>query len=99
MNFHIKFKTTFMSYIRYRRFKFLLTKLSILYFFKLFNNPLWKLLIDHGIKKSEMREMTSISSASIAKLNKGENITTGILLCICEALDCDITDSMELVRE
>jgi putative transcriptional regulator len=41
--------------------------------------------------------MTGIGSASIAKLNKGENITTGILR-ICEALDCDITDSMELVR-
>ncbi|AZV45709.1 hypothetical protein BAOM_p056 (plasmid) [Peribacillus asahii] len=57
------------------------------------------MLIDHDIKKSELREMTGISSASIAKLNKGENITTGILLRICKALDCDITDIMELVRE
>lgn len=62
-------------------------------------NPLWKLLIDRGIKKSEFREMTGISSASIAKLNKGENITTAILLRICEALKCDITDIMELVEK
>lgn len=62
-------------------------------------NPLWKLLIDRGIKKSELREMTGISSASIAKLNKGENITTAILLRICEALKCDITDIMELVEK
>ncbi|EGP4945366.1 TPA: helix-turn-helix transcriptional regulator [Enterococcus faecium] len=62
-------------------------------------NPLWKLLIDRGIKKSELRDMTGISSASIAKLNKGENITTGILLRICEALKCDITDIMELVEK
>ena len=62
-------------------------------------NPLWKLLIDRGIKKSELREMTGISSASIAKLNKGENITTAILLRICEALKGDITDIMELVEK
>ena len=62
-------------------------------------NPLWKLLIDRGIKKSELRDMTGISSASIAKLNKGENITTGILLRICEALKCNITDIMELVEK
>ncbi len=41
--------------------------------------------------------MTGISTASIAKLGKGENITTDILVKICEALDCDVTDIMELV--
>lgn len=43
--------------------------------------------------------MTGISTASIAKLGKGENITTDILVKICEALDCDITEIMELVDE
>ena len=55
-------------------------------------NPLWKLLIDKGINKAKLREMTKISSASIAKLGKGENVTTDILLRICEALDCDLPD-------
>ncbi len=41
--------------------------------------------------------MTGVSTASIAKLGKGENITTDILVKICEALDCDVTDIMELV--
>ena len=41
--------------------------------------------------------MTGISTASIAKLGKGENITTDILVKICAALDCDVTDIMELV--
>ena len=41
--------------------------------------------------------MAGISTASIAKLGKGENITTDILVKICEALDCDVTDIMELV--
>ncbi|MBK4807568.1 hypothetical protein CU037_2334 [Enterococcus faecium] len=43
--------------------------------------------------------MTGISSASIAKMGKSENITTDILLRICIALKCDITDIMELVEE
>ena len=60
-------------------------------------NPLWKLLIDRGLNKSDLRAMSNISSATIAKLNKGENITTDILLRICEGLKCDITDIMEIV--
>lgn len=62
-------------------------------------NPLWKLLIDKGINKAKLREMTKISSASIAKLGKGENVTTDILLSICEALDCDLPDIVEIVRD
>jgi len=38
-----------------------------------------------------------VSSASIAKLGKGDNITTDVLLRICMALNCDITDIMELM--
>ena len=43
--------------------------------------------------------MTGISTASVAKLGKGDNITTDILVKICEALNCDITEIMELVDE
>lgn len=50
------------------------------------------------MNKSELRKLTGISSASIAKLNKGENITTDILLRICEALDCDLTDIVEIIE-
>jgi DNA-binding Xre family transcriptional regulator len=39
-----------------------------------------------------------LSAASIAKLGKGENITTAVLLKICDALDCDICDIMEAVK-
>ena len=58
-------------------------------------NPLWKLLIDKGWNKKDLREKSGISTASVAKLGKGENITTDVLLRICEALDCNITDIME----
>ena len=62
-------------------------------------NKLWKLLIDKNMNKQGLKKITGISSASIAKLGKGENITTDVLLKICEALDCDISDIMEVVRE
>lgn len=60
-------------------------------------NKLWKLLIDKGINKKQLREMTEMSSTSIAKLTKRESVTTNLLLRICEKLDCDISDIMEVV--
>lgn len=58
-------------------------------------NKLWKMLIDKNMKKSDLKEKTGISSSSIAKLGKGENITTDVLLKICEAMDCHLDDIME----
>jgi len=62
-------------------------------------NPLWKMLIDKGMNKKDLREKSGISTASIAKLGKGENITTDVLLRICEALDCNINDIMETLPD
>ena len=62
-------------------------------------NKLWHLLLDKKMNKQDLRRATGISTASIAKLNKGENITTDILIKICAALDCDLTDIMELSRK
>lgn len=60
---------------------------------------LWKLLIDKNMTRKDLREKTGLSTSSIAKLGKGLNISTDILIRICEELDCDITDIMELVDE
>ena len=49
-------------------------------------NKLWKLLIDKNMNKQDLRKATGISSASVAKLGKGENVTTDVLLRICTAL-------------
>lgn len=59
-------------------------------------NKLWKLLIDRNMNKQALKAAAGISSASVAKLGKGENVTTDVLLKICTALNCDITDIMEL---
>ena len=62
-------------------------------------NKLWKMLIDKNMKKSDLKEMAGISSASLAKLGKGDNITTDVLLRICEVMDCRIEDILETIRE
>lgn len=62
-------------------------------------NKLWKLLIDKNMNKQNLREASGISSASVAKLGKGDNITTEVLLRICTALNCDISDIMEVVED
>ena len=59
---------------------------------------LWKLLIDRELKKKDLCEMAGISSASMAKLGKNENINTSILVRICEALECDTSDIMEIEK-
>ena len=62
-------------------------------------NKLFKLLIDRGINKKTLREMSGISATSVAKLGKGDNITTDVLIKICEAMDCHLDDIMETVDE
>ena len=61
--------------------------------------PLWRILLDRDISKKQLREMSGISTASMAKLGKGENLTTDILLKICEALDCNINETVETVPD
>ena len=60
-------------------------------------NKLWKLLIDRGLKRTDLKDMCKISSASIAKLGKNENLTTGVLQNICTGLECDVSDIMEMI--
>lgn len=62
-------------------------------------NKLWKLLIDKGLKKSELNKITGISESTMAKLAKGENVNTEILERICKALDCEIGDIVELKND
>ena len=59
-------------------------------------NKLWKLLIDKKMNKTDLRFAANISTTAIAKLTKGQNITTDVLLKICSALDCDFSDIMEI---
>ena len=66
---------------------------------KISYKKLWKLLIDREMMKKELAEQAGISTASIAKLRKNENVNTEILLKICTALKCDVSDIMEVVPD
>ncbi|GHV35221.1 hypothetical protein FACS18949_12730 [Clostridia bacterium] len=59
-------------------------------------NKLFKLLINKKMKKGELCRATGISGTSLAKLARGESVTTEILIKICRVLQCDFADIMEL---
>lgn len=56
-------------------------------------------MLDKNMKKADLKRATGISTATIAKLDKGQNVTTDILIRICETLDCELNDIMELSKE
>ena len=60
---------------------------------------LWKLLIDKDMMKKELAQKANVSNDTLAKMNKGENVTTDVLVRICKALECNLDDIMELVDE
>lgn len=62
-------------------------------------NKLWKLLIDKSMTKMDLKDAARISASSIAKFEKHGNVTTDILLKICEALHCRIEDILETIDE
>ena len=59
---------------------------------------LWIMLLERNLMKRDLQNMAGISGASIAKLGKGENVNTDILVKICKAMDCDTSDIMEIER-
>ena len=65
---------------------------------KISYKKLWKLLIDKDMLKKDLAQKAQISPMSIAKLSKNENVNTEILQKICNALECDVCDIMEMVE-
>lgn len=62
-------------------------------------NKLWKLLIDRGINKTQLKDQAKISTNAIAKLGKNETVSMITLEAICNALSCSIEDIVEFVGE
>jgi len=60
---------------------------------------LWKLLIDKNMKKKDLMAVACISQATVGKLGRNETVNSDVLIKICESLDCDIGDIMEVIRE
>ena len=64
---------------------------------KLSYKKLFKMLIDIDMKNIELMEKAKISKSTFYKVKNGENITTDVLLRICDVLKCDIADIVEYV--
>ena len=60
---------------------------------------LWHLLIDKDMNKTELQRKAGITWAAMAKLSKGENVNTEVLIKICDALQCELSDIMEIDHE
>ena len=61
--------------------------------------PLWKMLIDKDMTKSELREVTSISRSTMAKMVNNEYVAMNVLVRICIALNCSIDNIVEIERK
>lgn len=60
---------------------------------------LWKYLIDMDMKKKDLLALAGISQSSLSKMGRNENVNTDILVKICKALNCDVGDIMEIVKD
>ena len=60
---------------------------------------LWKTLIDKHLKKTELRDKIGISNATLAKLGKNEPVNLKVIDAICQELDCDVEDVLEIKQD
>lgn len=65
---------------------------------KISYKKLWVLLIEKDITKPRLRRDLRLTTGTMSKLNKGEDVAFSVLLRICDYLDCDIGDICEAVR-
>lgn len=66
---------------------------------KLSYKKLFKKMIDKEMKNTELMEKAKVSKSTFYKIKNGENITTDVLLRICDVLECDISEIVECVKK
>ena len=62
-------------------------------------NKLWKLLIDKGMKKKDLMNLAELSTSTLAKMGKNQQVSMDVILRICKVLDCNIGDIMDILQE
>jgi len=62
-------------------------------------NKLWKLMIDHKLNKTQLRQKAGLSSNVIAKMSKNDSVSMDTLVRICQVFQCDVGDIVEIVEE
>lgn len=66
---------------------------------KISYKKLFKKMIDLDMSNSAFMDKASVSRSTFYKMKKGENITTDIIVRVCDSLDCDLSEMMELVKD
>lgn len=61
-------------------------------------NKLWKLLIDKGMTKTDLRIKTDMSTSTLAKMSENEVVSMDIMLRICDVLECNVGDIMDVTK-
>ena len=62
-------------------------------------NKLWKLLIDKGMNKTDLRVKTGMSTSTLAKMSNNEVVSMDVVLRICEILECNVGDVMDATKK
>ena len=60
---------------------------------------LFKKLIDKDMKNTELMKKAKVSKSTFYKIKNGENVTTDVLLRICNVLKCDISEIVECIND
>ena len=62
-------------------------------------NKLWKLLVDKKMSKADLRKTAEMAPNTLTKMRKDEPVSIDVLLRICDTLDCNIGDMMDVIKE
>lgn len=62
-------------------------------------NKLWKKLIDLNMTKTDLRQQAELSTATLAKLGKDQQVSMDVLIKICRVLNCNISEIMDIVKD
>ena len=57
---------------------------------------IWKLLIDKSMKKKDLISLAGLSTSTLAKMGKNQQVSMDVIIRICKALDCNIGDIMDI---
>jgi DNA-binding Xre family transcriptional regulator len=59
---------------------------------------LWMRIIEKDLKKAQVRQMANISASTFSKMSKNEYVALDVLVRLCIALDCELSDIVEIIR-
>lgn len=58
--------------------------------------PLWKLLIDREISKTDLRKRTGVAASTFTKMNNDQQVSLDVLVRICVELNCGFDDIVQI---